>query len=143
MVCAAMLPYLIRLSFDRRCFTLHQHHEGMAANKPNYDAFYDGLSPEDWQQVLALAPMQKKAKTMAHEMTSNAQPQLETSAVLDDDIKMGADVHAAKFDTAVDDSTSLVTTQDSLEDQVTTTQSEGTETNSIVLSGRASVSAMP
>lgn len=134
---------------------------------PNYDAFYDGLSAEDWQQVLALLaslsesvveeqqvtvanntkmaqtevvpmevdeltfPLQKKAKTIA------------TSVMLDDDIKMGVDVHATKFDTAVDDSTSLVTTQDSLEDQVTTTQSEGTETNSIVLSGRASVSATP
>ena len=141
--------------------------EAAASNEPNYDAFYDNLSAEDWQQLLALiaslseSVVEEQQVTVANntkmaqtevvpmevdELTSRLQKKaktIATSVMLDDDIKMGVDVHAAKFDTAVDDSTSLVTTQDSLEDQVTTTQSEGTETNSIVLSGRASVSAMP
>eukprot|EP00984_Skeletonema_dohrnii_P024292 scaffold13399_cov78-Skeletonema_dohrnii-CCMP3373.AAC.2 len=84
---------------------------------------------------------------MSHETTSNAQPEPPASVMPVDDIDesmMNIDDQVVKFGTATDDSSSLVTTQGSLGgEQATLTQSEATETNSIVLSDRASVSAMP
>ena len=79
------------------------------------------------------SPKKKKAKTMSHEATCNAQPELAASAMPDNDEIVG-------------DSISHVPTQDGFQgEQATSTQSEGTGTNSIVLSDRASasVSAMP
>jgi hypothetical protein len=91
------------------------------------------------------SPKKKKAKTMSHQATCNAQPELAASAMPDnDEITMNVGDHAVKFGTTVGDSISHVPTQDGFQgEQATSTQSEGTGTNSIVLSDRASVSAMP
>ncbi len=90
--------------------------------------------------AVSTSPPKKRSK-MSHE-TTRAEPPASAMPVDDSDESMTNvdDNQAVKFGTAVDESTSLVTTQDS---QTTLTLSEATETNSIVLSDRASVSATP